>query len=225
VRRNSRWDFDAAAMQAGLNFTDGRIGVQRRPRANSESLRAISAAQLAEAIANGDAAAEEALVIKYAEGLRYILRREVRNGATAEDLCQETFRIVLERLRKRRLADPNKLPSFIIGVGRKLLQAHRRGSSRLLVQSGLLEDVEDAAPTPLDAAVRSDERRLLVRGIERLRVARDRELLTRCYLLEQDDQEICAALGLERSQLIKALSRARSRLRDLLERLCSPARG
>ena len=190
--------------------------MHRRPTASSETLRALPAAQLADAIANGDAAAEEALVNKYAQGLRFILRREAGNGATAEDLCQETFRIVLERLRKRRLADPTQLASFIIGVGRKLLQAHRRTSSRLFVQGGLLENLEDAAQTPLEAAVRSDERRLLARAIERLPVARDRELLTRCYLLEQDKQEVCAALGLERSQLSKALSRARSRLRDLV---------
>lgn len=190
--------------------------MQRRPGENPQALRTLSAAQLAEAIAKGDAAAEEALVVKYAEGLRYILRRETRDSATADDLCQETFRVVLERLRKRRLADPDKLASFVIGVARKLLQAHRRASSRLLVQPGLLEQIEDAAQTPLEAAVRSEERRLLARAIEKLSVARDREILARCYLMDQDRQEICAALKLDRSQFNKALSRARSRLRDLL---------
>ncbi|HET8696271.1 MAG TPA: sigma-70 family RNA polymerase sigma factor, partial [Gammaproteobacteria bacterium] len=102
------------------------------------------------------------------------------------------------------------------GVARKLLQAHRRAASRLLVQPQLLEELEDATQTPLEAAVRSDERRLLERAIEKLGAARDRELLTRCYLLEQDRHEVCASLGLDRNQFNKALSRARSRLRNLL---------
>lgn len=185
-------------------------------RAYSKGVRAPSASELAEAIANGDAAAERALVVKYGEGLLYILQRETRDGAIAEDLCQETLRVVLERLRKRRLAAPEKLASFIIGVGRKLVQAHRRASSRLLLQPGLLDELEDAAQTPLEQTVRAEERRLLARAIQSLPVRRDRELLTRCYLLDEDKDAVCEALGLERNQLNKVISRARSRLRALI---------
>jgi RNA polymerase sigma-70 factor (ECF subfamily) len=187
--------------------------VQRRPGA---SVGTLSPAELAEAIADGDADAERDLVVKYSEGLLYILQRETRDSLTAEDLCQETFRIVIERLRKRRLATPEKLASFIIGVGRKLLLAHRRAWSRLPLRSGVLGEVADAAPTPLDQTVHLEELRLLRRAIESLEVARDRELLTRCYLLDQDKDEVCEAVGLDRKQLNKAISRARSRLRKLL---------
>ncbi len=74
--------------------------MKRRFRANSKGGGELPAAGLAEAIANGDADAENALVVKYAERLLYILQRETRDGATADDLCRETFRVVLERLRK-----------------------------------------------------------------------------------------------------------------------------
>ena len=176
----------------------------------------LSPAKLAEAIANGDPDAERTLVVKYSEGLLYILQRETRDSLTAEDLCQETFRIVLERLRRRRLATPEKLAPFIIGVGRKLLLAHRRAASQLRVRSGGLEEVEDAMPTPLDQTVCQEEQRLLRQAIQSLAAMRDRELLTRCYLLDQDKDEVCQALGLDRKQLNKAISRARSRLRKLL---------
>lgn len=191
--------------------------MKRRLHANSKGGREPSASALAEAIANGDADAESVLVAKYAERLLYILQRETRDGATAEDLCQETFRVVLERLRKRRLSAPDKLASFIIGVARKLLQAHRRASTRLPLQSGLLEEIEDAQQPPLEQAVRSEEDRLLRAAIQSLTVERDRELLTRCYLADEDKDQVCESLGLERSQLNKAISRARSRLRKLLE--------
>ena len=186
--------------------------VQRRSDAVA---RHWTAAELAQAIAEGDTAAETALVLKYSEGLLYILRREARDGATAEDLCQETFRIVLERLRRRRLAEPDKLASFVIGVGRKLLLAHRRLSARLSFGHDTLEDIEDDGTTPLEHVARGEQRRLLAFAIGRLAAPRDRELLTRYYLMEQEKDEICNALRLEREQFTKAISRARVRLRKL----------
>ena len=191
--------------------------MKRRLRASSKGGREPSASELAEAIANNDADAEKMLVGKYSERLLYILKRETRDSSTAEDLCQETFRVVLERLRKKRLAAPDKLAPFIIGVARKLLQAHRRASSRLALQSTLVEEVQDAEEAPFEQAVRLEESRLLRRAIQNLTVARDRELLTRWYLADEDKEKVCEALGLERSQFNKAISRARSRLRKLLE--------
>jgi RNA polymerase sigma-70 factor (ECF subfamily) len=184
-------------------------------RRSSEDARHWTAAELANAIADGDAVAETALVSKYSAGLFYILRRETRDGATAEDLCQETFRVVLERLRRRRLTDPDKLPSFIIGVGRRLLLAHRRVSARLSAGPDAVDEVEADTATPLEDIVRTEQRQLLASAIERLPTPRDRELLTRYYLMEQDKEEICKALRLEREQFTKAISRARVRLRRL----------
>lgn len=174
-----------------------------------------TAADLANAIADGDTVAETALVLKYSEGLLFILRREARDGATAEDLCQETFRVVLERLRRRRLAEPEKLASFIIGVGRRLLLAHRRLSSRLTFSPDTFEEIEDDTTPPLEHIERAEQRQLLASAIERLSAPRDRELLKRYYLMEQGKDEICAALRLERQQFTKAISRARVRLRRL----------
>src|SRR5690606_6948381 len=118
--------------------------------------------------------------------LLYILRRETRDDAAAQDLRQETFRIVLERLRRRRLAEPEKLASFIIGVGRKLALAHRRVSARLSFGGDTLDGIEDDTTTPLEHVARSEQRRLLACAIERLSAPRDRELLTRYYLMDQE---------------------------------------
>jgi RNA polymerase sigma factor (sigma-70 family) len=85
------------------------------------------------------------------------------------------------------------------------------------LQYGRLEEIEDAMRTPLEEAVRLEERRLLREAIQSLTVPRDRELLTRRYLVDQDREEICEALGLEQRQFNKAASRARSRPRKLLE--------
>ena len=46
---------------------------------------------------------------------------------------------------------------------------------------------------------------------------RDRTLLVRFYLNEEDKEHICRDLGLTSTQFVKVLHRARSRLRNLLE--------
>jgi RNA polymerase sigma-70 factor (ECF subfamily) len=67
--------------------------------------------------------------------------------------------------------------------------------------------------------VASEETRSAVRKIlQSMPVKRDRELLTRFYVYDQDKQEICRELGLESLHFNRVLFRAKNRLRKLLEK-------
>ena len=54
------------------------------------------------------------------EGVLVVLRRELRNQALAEDICNETFRVVLERLSQQPLEDPNALAPYLAQTARFL---------------------------------------------------------------------------------------------------------
>lgn len=88
------------------------------------------ATDLVRRIAAGDTAAEAALVERYSRGLLYLLRRLGAPPELAEDLHQETFRIVLERLRRRGLDEPAGLAGFLRGTARNLVMAERRKTAR-----------------------------------------------------------------------------------------------
>src|SRR5262245_36684726 len=83
------------------------------------------ATDLVQRIAAGDAAAETALVQRYSRGLLYLLRRLGASPELADDLHQETFRIILERLRRRGLEEPAGLAGFLRGTARNLMTAER----------------------------------------------------------------------------------------------------
>jgi RNA polymerase sigma factor (sigma-70 family) len=185
---------------------------QRRRGGFASKRASFSPAKIVAEIAAGNREAESALVKEYGPALRYILRRELQDRACADDLYQESFRITLERLRKRSLEQPEKLAAFLMGVARLLVQAHRRGvAGHAVSSSDALEEIADSAPTPLELVIRSEQATSLRAAIERLDLPRDREILQR-YLLDQDKETICNALGIRIDHFNKMIYRARLRL-------------
>lgn len=179
----------------------------------------LNASDLVAAIANGGRAAETALVNRYGPALQYVLLREVGDRDLAEDLYQETFLIVITRLRTRGLEEPDKLAGFLVGVARHLARAHRRGEKRRAAMPPVPEDIADSSPSPCECAIRAEEAKAVRAAIARLPVNRDRDLLRRRYLIEEDATISCDVLGLDSRQLNRTIHRARARLREELARM------
>ncbi len=169
-------------------------------------------------IGAGDAGAESRLYEHYHRGLLFLLRRLTGGAADAEDLLQETFRIVLERLRGRGLEDPGRLLGFLRGTARNLVLAERRKLGRRPRESSPEEMVEivDPAPSAAETLLRSEETRLFRRLLGELRVERDRQLILRFYIAGEEKEQICSALGLSTSHFKRVLFRARQRFKELL---------
>jgi RNA polymerase sigma-70 factor (ECF subfamily) len=181
---------------------------------------AAIAAGLARRIAAGDATAEEALVVRYRRGLLYLLHRLGAVPEIAEDVQQETFRIVIERLRRGGLDDPAGLAPFLRGTARNLLIAERRKTARRRTwgDSGELAAAVAPAPSQLQTVLLDEEAEIVRKLIGELPTDRDRQLLLRFYVGEEDKDKICADLGLESLHFNRVLFRARQRFKELLER-------
>ncbi len=179
-----------------------------------------AAIELARRIGSGDAAAEGELVERYSKGVLFLLRRMTRDRALADDLHQETFRVVLERLRGASLEEPGKLPAFVLRTARNLFLAGyrkrvRRGEHHDLAPP---ESVPDPAPGQLEEVLRAERRAQVRQVIEELPTERDRLILLRYYAADQDKERICADLNLSAQHFHRVLFRARQRLRELLVR-------
>ncbi|MEM7351074.1 MAG: sigma-70 family RNA polymerase sigma factor [Acidobacteriota bacterium] len=184
-----------------------------------ERSEAELATGLVHRIEAGDEAAEGELFKRYHRGLHFMLRRQTGNSDLADDLVQEAFRVVLERLRSTGLDDPARLGGFLHRTARNLFIADYRKKTRRQDQD--LEDVTppaDPAPGQLSQILLDEEAALVRQVIEELRPERDRELLYRFYLLEQDKQTICTELGLTSLHFNRVRYRAQQRFKDLLER-------
>lgn len=197
--------------------------------AGPEPDEAEIATDLVRRIAAGDAAAEETLVLRYSRGLLYLLRRLGAPPDLAEDLHQETLRIGLERLRRRELDDPAGLAGFLRGIARNLVLNERRktGRRRTDADEEKLAQVVHPAPSQLSSVLQDEEAETVRRLIGELATDRDRQLLLRFYVAEEEKASICADLGLDDLHFNRVLFRARQRFKEILERGASrqsPAR-
>ena len=177
---------------------------------------------LTQRIAAGDRTAEAELVERYSRPLLFMLRRRAADPALAEDLHQDVFRVVIERLRDRGIKEPTKLAGFIQSTGRNLLigELRRAARRRTYADSDTVEIAVDPDADP-DAQFAATDQAEVAEAVRRLldelRPERDRALLIRFYLRQEDKANICAALGLTDLHFNRVLYRAKRRFRQLLE--------
>jgi RNA polymerase sigma-70 factor, ECF subfamily len=197
----------------------GAIGAMSTD-AGIEPDEAEVATDLVRRIAAGDTAAEGILVERYSRGLLYLLRRQGASLELADDLHQETFRIVIERLRRRELDDPAGLAGFLRGTARNLVIAEHRKTARRKTDADPdgLEQAVHPAPGQLQTVLLDEEANIVRRLISELPTDRDQQLLMRFYVAEEEKESICSDLGLDSLHFNRVLFRARSRFKELLER-------
>jgi len=177
------------------------------------------AAELVRRIGQGDREAESLLVQKYSRPLLTLMRCRVSDPDLVQDLHQDTFRIVIQRLRERGLDDPEKLAGFInrtainlhIGVIRK---SQRRKTNP---NSEIVDAQADESPGPLSAVLRREAASSVQALLSEMSTARDQDILRRFYVREEEKASICASLGLSPEHFDRVISRARKRFRQIVE--------
>ncbi len=193
----------------------------------------MNLSELVDRIKAGDRQAEEEVINLHSQGLTYLLRHLTRNPVLSEDLHQETFCIVLEKVRRGELNNPDAFASFVRGVARNLVRAERRklnqneqplDASPAEHDDGFRIEPSDPTPDQETSLLWRQEADLARRLLAELRSQRDREVLFRFCVADQDKDEICRALGLSSPQFNVVLCRARKRFRELYEQQ-TPAAG
>ncbi len=166
-----------------------------------------------------DDLSEAAIVARHGPGLRAILLQWTKDPAVAEDLYQEAFCILFERLRKSPLTDPAKCGGYLYRTARNLfvdeVRMRSRRASSDVVQH--IDSVETDADKVLDNAVRLERRTIVRQVISELKVARDRKILVMFYIDDCTKEEICPAIGVGLSHFKRVLHRARQRYKALLD--------
>jgi RNA polymerase sigma-70 factor (ECF subfamily) len=179
----------------------------------------LIAAELCARIRQGSREAEGEMVRRYGAGLLYLLKRRTRDAELALDLRQDTFRVAIEKLRGATLDDPARLAAYLRGVALNLWIAHQRKDTRraTTADSDAVELAPDDRTGPFDNVSREQVREAVGTLLAELGTPRDRELLTRLYVHDEDKAAICAALGVDSLHFNRVLFRAKARFRQLLE--------
>jgi RNA polymerase sigma-70 factor (ECF subfamily) len=180
----------------------------------------VPGGELTRRIREGDVSAESELIRQFEPGLRVILRRRTGGDqGLLQDLVQETLLIVIQRLRGSGIEDPGKLAAFAAQTARNLAIASLRKAERQKTDVDSAATERNADTSRGVAALAEDfEAALAVRALLReLPQARDRLMLRRFYLEDQDKEVICQEMQLSEAAFNQALSRARRRFRLILE--------
>jgi len=180
----------------------------------------LDTTELVRLIIGGDRSAEADFVSRYARAVAILIDRTVRSPSAREDLSQVTFAMALEKIRKGELRQPDRLTAFIFSLARNVAVSHLRNVSKFRdwESTSDAENIPDPAPSPLDEILKKEERRIVEHLLSELKVERDRELLFRYFLRDEDKDKICADLGLTRVQFNHVLHRALARFKELYER-------
>jgi RNA polymerase sigma-70 factor, ECF subfamily len=151
-----------------------------------------------------------------------LLDRHTNGRPEAEDLFQDTFQLVIEKLRRGELREPAKLPGYLAQIARSLAIEHYRKAQRRKTDpdSDAIAEVEASGSGALSELLTREDAGLVRQVIRELGTERDRDILLRFYIAEEDKERIQADLGLSSLQFNRVLHRARERYRDLyLERV------
>src|SRR5512146_766967 len=155
--------------------------------AGYEPIAAMTSAEpdLVARIASGDRTAEREFVQRFERGVRALVRRHCRPGdPVVDDLVQDVLTGVIERLRAGAINDSAALAGYVQAAAVYATTAEYR-RRRPTQGVAAIENLADAGSptTQLDA----DQLATLLRTLlAEMPVARDREVLARFYLDEQD---------------------------------------
>jgi len=165
-----------------------------------------------------DPAGHLAEVYRDFPGLRALILRRVRDPEVAADILQDAAVTTLEKLRDGYISRPENIGGFLYRVALNHVRNYRRKDRTPVSSSDDLESL----PCPQGNAEwegggRRDWASVAQRVLAELPTARDRELLVRFYLRDEDKDVICTELGLSEEHFHRVIFRARNRFRALLE--------
>ena len=172
--------------------------------------------RLVDKIRAGDAAAMEDLYRLFYRGVKFYLCRQL-GLQELEDKIHDTFVIVVQAIRRGELREPERLMGYVRTVVRRQVAAHIDQAVHNRREIMELEDgvrLADSRNNPEQIAM-VEERAGLMEQVLRTLSRRDREILTRFYLQEQGQDEICRDMGLTETQFRLLKSRAKRRFGEL----------
>jgi RNA polymerase sigma-70 factor, ECF subfamily len=182
--------------------------------------KTVGGSELVSRIQAGDQQAEVELVECYSPVVMSIIRREVGATALADDLYQESFCIILEKVRRGDVREAEKLPGFVCGVARNQVIKHfqRAVRQRNMAETEDAVSISHPAPDQLEQLLQREKADIVRQILKEMTNERDIQVLFRFYLAEHDKKQICADLGLTSMQFNLVIHRARERYRELYER-------
>ena len=152
----------------------------------------------------------------FSRGIRFYLCRQL-GAQELDDKVHDTFVVVVQAIRRGELREPERLMGFVRTIVRRQVAAHidkAVQSRREQADVDATVRIADPRGNPEEAAMFRQRNELIQRVLFELS-ERDREILTRFYLQEQGQTQICEEMELSETQFRLLKSRAKARFGEL----------
>jgi RNA polymerase sigma-70 factor, ECF subfamily len=173
-------------------------------------------AELVDRIHSGETDGMEELYQLFSKGIRFYLCRQL-GPQELDDKVHDTFVVVVQAIRRGELRDPQRLMGFVRTIVRRQVAAHIDRVVHIRREQIDMESttrIADPHRNPEEKAIFRQRADLINRVLQELS-ERDREILTRFYLQEEDQDQICTEMVLTETQFRLLKSRAKARFGEL----------
>lgn len=196
----------------------GAAAARRDPAIETEprSAAKVDWTELVERVRAGEPRGMEELYRIFSRGVRFYFCRHL-GPQELDDRVHDAFLIVVQAIQRGDLREPERLMGFVRTVVRRQVAGyidqavHVRRDFQDIEASGPVSDDGQTPEESLMAQQRSEIMEAVLRSVS----SRDREILTRFYLLEQSQEQICSEMKLTETQFRLLKSRAKARFGQL----------
>ena len=201
---------------AVLEAPDTDIEEESGPSAATQS---VDWQELVSRIQAGHESGMEDLYRIFARGIRFYLCRQL-GCQELDDKVHDTFLIVVQAIRRGDIREPERLMGFVRTVVRRQVAAHidhlvHARREHLHMDVGVR--IPDIRRNPEQTAVFRQKVEFMEEVLSKLS-ERDRQILTRFYLNEQSQEQICDEMDLSETQFRLLKSRAKARFGEIGKR-------
>jgi RNA polymerase sigma-70 factor (ECF subfamily) len=166
-------------------------------------------------LSEGDQATEVHFAEYFGDLIQIKATARLRSPQAADDVKQETLLRVIRNLKKGSIEHPERLGAYVNTVCNHVILETFRRDRRLNQFPEDYGDVPSSQASAESLMLKREQRHRVMEALEQLS-PKDRELLRRIFLEEQDKDSVCAEFQVTREYLRVLLHRSRQRLRETL---------
>lgn len=166
-----------------------------------------------------DPAGMEELYRLFSRGIRFYLCRQL-GPQELDDRVHDTFLIVVQAIRRGELREPERLMGFVRTIVRRQVAAQIDNAVHARKEQAELQcgsRISDRRKNPEETAIDQQRVEIMTRVLRSM-LRRDREILTRFYLLGESQERICSDMNLTETQFRLLKSRAKARFGEMGKR-------
>lgn len=167
--------------------------------------------KLAQSIQDGEAASEDEFARIFYPHILAMVAGRLHDRETAREITQDVLLGVLKALREKRLRESEKLPAFVVGTARNLINnfIERQVQQRDLLSQGLNKAMILGQSTKArEPEIEDEERRKIVRAALRKLKPADYRILFLTLVEGLSPREIALEMGMKPENIRNRKSRA-----------------